>query len=74
MRRFAIAVVKEGAEFWAFLPDLPGVYGRGATVGEAEADARDALSDYLDFLREQGEPQPSPSTDAVEIRYADVSA
>jgi predicted RNase H-like HicB family nuclease len=73
-RRYAIAVVREGAEYWAFVPDVPGVYGRGATSDEAMADATDALEDYLTWLREKGEAAPEPAADAVEVRYADVPA
>ncbi len=57
-----------------FVPDVPGVYGRGPTTDEAMADATEALEDYMAWLREQGEPAPEPASDAVEVRYADVPA
>jgi predicted RNase H-like HicB family nuclease len=74
MTRYAIAVVREGSDFWAFVPDVPGVYGAGASADEALADAKEALEDYLDFLREQGQPAPQPTTDSVEVYYAEIRA
>ncbi len=73
-RRYAIALVREAMEYWAFVPDVPGVYGRGSTSDEAMADATDALEDYLAWLREHGEQAPEPASDSVEVRYADVPA
>ena len=70
-RRYAIALVREATEYWAFVPD---VYGRGTTSDEAMADATDALEDSLAWLREKGELAPEPAADAVEVRYADVPA
>jgi hypothetical protein len=49
-RRFVIAVVKEGHEYWSFVLDVPGVFGRGSTSPEAVSDVTDALSDYLTFV------------------------
>lgn len=72
--RYAIAVVKEEEEFWAFVPDVPGVYGRGDSREEALTDVTEALADYLAFLREQGEPLPEPATDSLEVRFAEVAA
>jgi predicted RNase H-like HicB family nuclease len=60
MRRYAVGIVKEGDEHWAFVPDVPGVYGRGASADEALADVRAALEDYLAWLVEQGEEAPVP--------------
>ncbi|MDI7268945.1 MAG: type II toxin-antitoxin system HicB family antitoxin [Myxococcota bacterium] len=71
-RRYAVAVVKEGSEHWAFVPDVPGVYGRGKSRDQAVAEVTEALADYLAFLRERGESTPEPSPDAVEVRFAVV--
>lgn len=71
-RRYAVAVVREAGEYWAFVPDVPGVYGRGATADEALEDASETLEDYLAWLSSRGESPPEPATDSVEIRYANV--
>jgi predicted RNase H-like HicB family nuclease len=73
-RRYAVAVVREGDEYWAFVPDVPGVYGRGANVDEAQRDVSEALAEYLSFLRERGEAAPEQTSDALEVRYAEVTA
>lgn len=70
--RYAIALVREEQEFWAFVPDVPGVYGRGLTADEALLDVTEALSDYVAFLREQGESVPNAAVVSVEVRYAEV--
>jgi hypothetical protein len=44
------------------------------SADEAVADVTEALEDYFAFVREQGEPVPAPSTDSVEVRYAEVAA
>lgn len=74
VRRYAIAVVREGADYWAFVPDVPGVYGRGETRDAAVDDVTDALADYLGYLHTQGEAAPEPESDAIEVRYAEVPA
>ncbi|MBI2898450.1 MAG: type II toxin-antitoxin system HicB family antitoxin [Deltaproteobacteria bacterium] len=74
VRRYAIVVVREGTEHWAFVPDVPGVYGRGDTSDEALSDAAQALEDCLAMLGERGEPVPEPAADAAEVRFADVAA
>ena len=42
-------------------PDLPGCVTEGDTLFEAVEMAEDALSIYLDFLKEDKEPYPKPS-------------
>lgn len=74
VRRYAIVVVKEGAEHWAFVPDVPGVYGRGVTSDEALSDAADTLVDFIAMLDERGEPVPEPAAASAEVRYADIPA
>jgi len=73
-RRYPIVVAREAFEFWAFVPDVPGVYGRGDSADDALAEVKDALDDYLALLRECGEPAPEPAADSLEIRYAEVTA
>jgi predicted RNase H-like HicB family nuclease len=73
-RRYAIAIVREEGEYWAFIPDVPGVYGRGGSAEEATSDAGDALKDFLAFLRERGERTPEPAEGSIEVRYAEVPA
>jgi len=45
---FPVVVVREGREYWAYVPDLPGVYGRGRTAAGAKKDITDALTLYIE--------------------------
>ena len=52
----------------AYVPDLPGCTTCGDTIDEVKRNIRDAVSLYIDSLREHGEPIPPPtsSVDVVE--------
>lgn len=57
------AVIYEQAEdggWGAYLPDLPGVVGLGASRTEAEARIREALEAYAADLRARGQVLPPP--------------
>jgi len=57
------AVIYEQAEdggWGAYLPDLPGVVGLGASRTEAEARIREALEAYAADLRARGQALPPP--------------
>ncbi len=52
-----------------------GAYAMGATVDEALADAEDMLPEFLDVLREHGDPIPPPSAaEDVELRPGEMLA
>lgn len=42
----------------AYVPALPGCVTQGDSIDDALAMARDAISGYLDVLREDGDPLP----------------
>jgi len=50
--------VKEGREHWAYVPDVPGVYGRGRTAAAAKQDILNALRLYVEDCVASGEPVP----------------
>lgn len=52
----------------AYVPDLPGCTSCGDTVDELKRNMKDAVSLYIDSLREHGErvPPPTSSADVVE--------
>lgn len=50
----------EDGGWGAYLPDLPGVVGLGASRIEAEARIREALEAYAADLRTRGQPLPPP--------------
>ncbi len=51
--------------FSAYSPDLPGCFSTGSTREECETSMHEAIEFYLDGLREEGEPVPSPVTSAA---------
>ncbi len=66
--RFQMEYWKDGAWFVGRLPQVPGVFSQGATLGELENNLRDA---YLLMVEEQ---QLSPGDRCVEIKEIEVLA
>jgi predicted RNase H-like HicB family nuclease len=63
-------VVLEAAEEGGFVvsvPDLPGCWTQGETREEALANAREAITGYLETLEELDKPIPRPKRERVTI-------
>jgi predicted RNase H-like HicB family nuclease len=45
---------QEEGGFYVYAPDLPGLHTEGETLEDAEANAQEALSLYVEGLRESG--------------------
>jgi predicted RNase H-like HicB family nuclease len=60
--RYAVVIENAGANFSAYVPDLPGCVATGATLADTEAAIREAIEFHLDGLREDGSPIPPPSS------------
>jgi predicted RNase H-like HicB family nuclease len=58
--RYAIVIEAAGANFSAYVPDLPGCVATGATAEATELAIREAIEFHLDGLREDGTPIPPP--------------
>jgi predicted RNase H-like HicB family nuclease len=58
--RYAVVIEKAGANYSAYVPDLPGCIATGATVAETESEIRDAIRFHIEGLREDGLPVPEP--------------
>jgi predicted RNase H-like HicB family nuclease len=72
---YPIVLVQEEDKWWAYIPDLPGVYGLGNTVEEAKKDIASALELYIEDVREEGKPIPTShvkklDTDHIQIEVA----
>jgi predicted RNase H-like HicB family nuclease len=70
MKEYLVVFEKVGNNVSAYVPDLPGCVTTGRTVEDAEASMREAISLYLDTLREDGKPIPEPTTLAKPISIA----
>ena len=60
--RYAVVIEKAGANYSAYVPDLPGCVATGATVAEVERDIRDAIRFHIDGLKQDGLPVPAPTS------------
>jgi predicted RNase H-like HicB family nuclease len=69
--RYAVVIEKAGANYSAYVPDLPGCVATGGTVPETEVAIREAIELHILGLREDGTPIPPPSS---QVDYVDVAA
>ena len=60
--RYAVVIEKAGANYSAYVPDLPGCIAAGATVSDVEREIGEAIRFHLDGLREDGVPIPAPTS------------
>jgi predicted RNase H-like HicB family nuclease len=68
MREYTILVRYEEDAYLVDVPALKGVHTFGATLVEAIANAQDAISLYLQTLKDFGEPIPEDRSHAQAIR------
>ena len=68
---YAIVIENAGANFSAYVPDLPGCIATGATVEECERQIREAIGFHLDGMREDGLAAPKR---ASVVDYAEIAA
>ena len=52
---------------WAKVPDLDGCYSSGDNIDEAKENVKDAISLYLEDLKDEGKPAPQPSLFRAEL-------
>lgn len=69
--RYAVVIENAGANYSAYVPDLPGCIATGATLELVERNIREAIQMHLAGMREDGEPAPEPSS---RVDYVDVAA
>lgn len=58
--RYAVVIEDAGANYSAYVPDLPGCVATGATPEETQANIRDAIRFHLEGMCEVGEAIPPP--------------
>ena len=64
---FKIVVHPEPAGgYWGEVPSLPGCYSQGESMEELQANLREAISGYLEVLREEGR-SPDPEVQVLEL-------
>ena len=67
--KYAVVIERAGANYSAYVPDLPGCISVGDTIEETERNIRDAIALHLGALREHGEVVPEPTT---KVEYVDA--
>ena len=69
--RDAIVIENAGANYSAYVPDLPGCVAVGESIAEVERLIREAIEFHLEGMREDGSPIPPPSS---KVDYVEVAA
>lgn len=69
--RYAIVVEDAGANYSAYVPDLPGCVATGETIDAAEAAIREAIEFHLDGLKADNLPIPKASS---RVNYVEIAA
>lgn len=69
--RYAIVIEAAGANFSAYVPDLPGCVATGTTPEAMEQAMREAIEFHLEGLREDGIAIPPPLS---RVEYVEVAA
>jgi predicted RNase H-like HicB family nuclease len=72
-RKYPIVVVKERKEYWAYIPDLPGIYGRGKSSKQAKDDIKKALALYIQDCVADGDKVPVSSAKVVDIDTVSIA-
>jgi predicted RNase H-like HicB family nuclease len=57
MIKYQVKIYKDGKSFSVNFPDLPGCFSMGDTLEEAKIMAQDALSLYMEGLKELPKPK-----------------
>lgn len=70
MKEYLVVFEWTGKNYSAYVPDLAGCITTGRTLEETERNIKEAISLYLDTLREQGQPIPEPTTKAKPVAVA----
>ena len=64
---FKIVVHPEPAGgYWGEVPSLPGCYSQGESMEDLQVNLREAISGYLEVLREEGR-SPDPEVQVLEL-------
>ena len=69
--KYAIVIEYAGANYSAYVPDLPGCVATGSTVEETETAIREAIEFHIDGLRTDYLPIPRASS---RVDYVEIAA
>ena len=69
--KYAIVIEDAGANFSAYVPDLPGCVATGSSVKETEAALGEAIQFHIEGLRSDNLPIPRATS---RVEYVEVVA
>jgi len=72
MKRYLVVIEQAEGNLAAFVPDVDGCVATGGTVEEVLALMKEALTDHLAVMAEEGYEIPEPSS--IESAYVEVEA
>jgi predicted RNase H-like HicB family nuclease len=72
MSEYLVIIEREGDNWGAYCPDLPGVGVTGETREDVDQLIREAIVFHLEGLRDTGQPIPVPA--AIDTTLVDVPA
>jgi len=67
---YAIVIENAGANYSAYVPDLPGCMATGAIVEKTERFIREAIAFHLEGMRKDSAPISPPSS---RVEYVEVA-
>jgi len=70
VREYTVVYEWAGANYSAYVPDLPGCIACGDTLEETEHLIKEAVELYIEALKEDGKPVPEPTTKAGPVAVA----
>lgn len=70
---YPIVLVQEDKKWWAYIPDLPGVYGVGKSEAAAKKDIVSALKLYIEDIADGGKSLPISHVKKVETSFVEVA-
>ena len=60
----------EGGGFWVEVPALPGCYSQGESLEETLENVREAISLYLEVIRDEGRDAPDDADVVFQVSVA----
>ncbi len=70
---YPAVIIKEKGKYWAYIPDIPGVYGLGKSPEESKKDIAKAIKLYIEDCLASGNKVPKSLAQVVGIEEVSVT-
>jgi predicted RNase H-like HicB family nuclease len=71
---FAIIIERSATGYGAYVPDLPGCVAVARTEAEVRELIREGIEVYLEDIRREGEPIPTPTSRVDYVSVAETAS